>query len=125
MTTVSTPIDVGVALTQNNYITLFELAADGINQSACVNVRFSSRDLADLANIRLANVPSAYVDGTTSPTNAEWLLPLTLAIGTGGVASGFYEDKGLVVKPGRKLVAYSDKAIVTARVHGYARKTVV
>lgn len=120
MSLITEPIDIGVALTAGQYTTLAGCPAASL--SAVVNIRLISRDLTADVKVRLANVGEAFVDGATPPADSEWIQPLDLVLGPTGVTAGILEDSAIVLKPGRKIVAYADASKVTAHIHGFNKK---
>lgn len=119
MPIVTQPIDSGVDIPAGQYVTVGVCPAEA--KAAAVNVRLVSRDLARNIKVRLAVVPLAFVDGATPPADTDWIQPVDLVLGPNGVAVGILEDSGIVLSPGRKIVAYSDVGYLTARIHGYLK----
>lgn len=117
---VTSPLAVSKILTAGKYRTL--AVCPGSSISAVVNVRFVSRNLAADSKIRLAIVPSTFLDNSvTAPTDDQWIQPVDLILGPNGIGVGIIEDTGIVLKPNEMLVAYSDNGLVTARSHGFLR----
>lgn len=120
MTTVITPIDQGVVLPAGLYTTVYSCPADATN--AVINLRLASRTLDTDIKVRVANVPIAFTDGASAPDDSSWRQPVDIILGPSGVVTGILEINGMVVKAGRKLVAFGFVDGITASAEGFQKK---
>lgn len=112
-------IDVSMALAPGVYTKLVSIPELALSSN--INIRLLSKDLTRNSKIRVANCPNTFVEGTTPPQNHEWLQPLDLILGPGGIRIGIMEDTGVVLRPGRCIVVYSETDCVNAHAHGYVK----
>jgi hypothetical protein len=95
------------ALEPNVYTTVYTAPAEGIN-SVAANINVVNRDAVATAKVRLA----LGVNSTPLPAD---FLEYDAQVPTGGIL----ERSALVLSPGEKVIAYTDGANITVRVHGY------
>lgn len=114
------PMGVTKKLVAGQYMVLASVPVG--KESATVNARIVSLNLAADVKVRMAIVPIAWADGSSvAPSDDQWIQPVDLILGPNGIHNGIMEDTGIVLLPGTALVAYSNTGLATGRAHGFMR----
>lgn len=119
----TTPIEKTKALLANMYTVVAVVPSTAI--SATVNIRLLTRNLGLDAKIRLAICDDTFTTGIIPPSDDSYIHAVDLILGPTGIQVGFLEDTAVVIGPGRCVVAWTDTACITARVHGFLKTSTV
>ena len=77
-----------------------------------INIRCVNRDQINAITIRLAISPAVVAPGV--PAATDWIEPLDLVIGAGGML----EDTAIAVAAGETVTVFNSAATATWRMHG-------
>jgi len=89
---------------------------------ATLNARLVTKNLLVDSKVRVAIVPAGFTDNSASPPpDSQWIQPVDLILGPGGITVGIIEDSGIILNPGESIIMYADNDNITGRVHGFVR----